>query len=81
MMQLLMEEESGHTKEPYVQILLEEPDFQSDGTRVVYDVLHWALLHGTYTVLLIALIMASLILSFKCTILKGNYLRFHLDPR
>lgn len=53
MMQLLMEDGSGHTKEPYVQMILEEPDFHSDGTRVVYDALHWALQHGIYTILLL----------------------------
>lgn len=46
MMKLLMEQETGHTKEPYIQMLLEEPDFHSDGTRVIYDILHWALMHG-----------------------------------
>ncbi len=49
MMQLLMESESGHTKDPYVQMLLEEPDFHRDGTRVVYDALQWALMLGINT--------------------------------
>lgn len=46
MMQLLMESESGHTKDPYVHMLLEEPDFHRDGTRVVYEALQWALMRG-----------------------------------
>ncbi|EFX72133.1 hypothetical protein DAPPUDRAFT_326548 [Daphnia pulex] len=49
MMQLLMlESESGHTRDPYVQMLLEEPEFHGDGTRVVYDALQWALVLGHY---------------------------------
>ncbi|XP_046446039.1 transmembrane and coiled-coil domain-containing protein 4-like [Daphnia pulex] len=48
MMQLLMESESGHTRDPYVQMLLEEPEFHGDGTRVVYDALQWALMLGNY---------------------------------
>ena len=47
-MQLLVEDGLGHSKEPYVQIILEEPEFHSDGTRIVYDALHWALMHGIY---------------------------------
>lgn len=47
-MQLLMESESGHTRDPYVQMLLEEPEFHGDGTRVVYDALQWALVLGMY---------------------------------
>jgi hypothetical protein len=46
-MQLLMESESGHTKDPYVHMLLEEPDFHRGGTRVVYEALQWALMRGT----------------------------------
>lgn len=49
MMQYLMETGTGHIKEPYVEMLLEEPDFHRDGTRVVYDALHWALQHGICT--------------------------------
>lgn len=45
-MELLMENETGHTKEPYVEMLLDEPDFHRDGTRVVYDALQWALMGG-----------------------------------
>lgn len=46
-MQLLLEDGAGHTKDPYVQMILEEPEFHSDGTRIVYDALHWALMLGT----------------------------------
>ncbi|KAK4018779.1 hypothetical protein OUZ56_000821 [Daphnia magna] len=48
MMQLLMENETGHTKGPYVEMLLDEPDFHRDGTRVVYDALQWTLMKGNY---------------------------------
>ena len=53
MMQLLVEDGLGHSKEPYVQIILEEPEFHSDGTRIVYDALHWALMHGIYRLVIV----------------------------
>jgi hypothetical protein len=53
-MQLLMESESGHTRDPYVQMLLEEPEFHGDGTRVVYDALQWALMLGSIILLLLS---------------------------
>ena len=65
MLQILMEDETGHSMDPYVQMLLEEPEFHSDGTRVVYDALHWALKHG------ISILMLTVFRSFKrirCTV-------------
>lgn len=60
MMQLLMENETGHTKGPYVEMLLDEPDFHRDGTRVVYDALQWTLMKG------IGLYTSSFIYLYMC---------------